>query len=72
MTSPALRLAFPKGCRVRLSAMGKLVARRRKPDRIGTVVGWSWNGQAPRILWDGLRQALSWYRDYVERVDPDA
>mgnify|MGYP001600875265 CR=1 FL=1 len=77
MTEPALRLAFPKGCRVRLTAMGKLVARHKREDRVGTVTGHSRPdqysvGECIYVRWDGLTTPVSWHRDYVERVDPDA
>ena len=63
-----IRLVFPKGCRVRLSAMGHLVARHRRESRVGAVMGYCRDGDALRVLWDGYRAVQEWHRDYVERV----
>ena len=64
-----IRRAFSMGCRVRLSKLGLgLTTLRRQRDRCGTVRGWTRDGEAVMILWDGLMQAQRWYRDYVERV----
>ena len=68
MPSPALRLAFPKGCRVRLTAMGRLLARNRKEERMGEVEGYSLDGEALYVRWDGGGRGAPWHRDYVERV----
>ena len=63
-----IRLVFPKGCRVRLSAMGRLVAHHRRESRVGAVMGYCRDGDALRVLWDGYRAVQEWHRDYVERV----
>ena len=63
-----LRLAFPKGCRVRLPAMGRLVAYHRRESPVGTVMGYCRDGDALRVLWDGDKAIQAWHRDYVERV----
>ena len=70
MTTAAenIRLAFPKGCRVRLTAMGRLVAHHRRESRVGTVTGYCRDGDTPRVLWDGYKAIQAWHRDYVERV----
>jgi hypothetical protein len=63
-----LRLAFPKGCRVRLTTMGLLVAHHRRESRVGTVTGYCRDSEALRVLWDGYRAIQAWHRDFVERV----
>jgi len=63
-----ISLAFPKGCRVRLTAMGRLVAHHRRESRVGTVMGYCRDGDAPWVLWDGYKAIQAWHRDYVERV----
>jgi len=65
-----IRLAFPKGCRVRLTTLGRLVAHHRRESRVGIVTGYCRDGDAPRVLWDGYRAIQSWHRDYVERLTP--
>src|SRR3990167_5542243 len=45
-----IRLVFPKGCRVRLSAMGRLVARHKRESRVGTVTGHCRDAAAPMGL----------------------
>ena len=69
-TSGDLRLAFPRGCRVTLTSMGKLVAHHRHESRVGSVTGYCRDSDALRVLWDGYRVIQSWHRDYVERVIP--
>ena len=64
----ALRLAFPKGCQVRLSAMGKLVARHRRELRSGQVTGYGHDDGTVLVLWTGYGYSQRWHRDYVERV----
>jgi hypothetical protein len=66
-----LRLAFPKGCRVRLSKASLnlgLTTLQRQRDRCGIVRGWSRDGDALMILWDGLWNNQRWHRVFVERV----
>jgi len=65
-----LRLAFPKGCRVQLTAMGRLVAHHRRESRVGAVVGYSRDDDVLRVLWDGYKVIQTWHRDYVERMTP--
>ena len=64
---PDLRLAFPKGCRVRLNTRGRLVIHRREP-RVGTVEGYSRDGTVVYVRWEGTAAKISWHRDFVERV----
>ena len=71
MTDSALRLAFPNGCQVRLTAMGKLVARHKQEDRVGIVTGDCkphQYGEGVYVRWDGKQTPVVWHRDYVERV----
>lgn len=68
MPTSALRLAYPKGCRVRLSAMGKLVARHRLESRVGTATNYGRGDGIVMILWEGVKHPQGWHRDYVERV----
>jgi len=66
---PDIRFAFFKGSRVKLNKLGLgLTTLQRQRDRYGTVVGWTRDDWAVKILWDGLRQVQPWLRDYVERV----
>jgi len=68
-----IRLVFPKGCRVRLSAMGRLVAHHRRESRVGTVTGYSRPGEFGEcvyVRWDGNKTPVAWHRDFVERVTP--
>lgn len=68
MTDSDLRVEFPKGCRVRLSAMGKLVARHRLESRVGTATNHGRGEGIVMVLWEGVKHPQGWHRDYVERV----
>ncbi len=71
MTAPALRLAFPKGCRVKLTEQGRQVARHRQEDRLGTVTGYCRPheyGEGVYVRWDGKKSPVVWHRDYLELV----
>ena len=68
----SIRLAFPKGCRVRLSTMGRLVAHHRRESRVGTVTGYCRDAEALRVMWEGFKAVQEWHRDFVERVGPNA
>ena len=53
---------------MKLTAMGRLVAHHRRESRVGTVMGYCRDGDAPRVLWDGYKAIQAWHRDYVEPV----
>ncbi len=66
----ALRIAFPKGCRVRLSPRGRLGESQRPVGWEGTVVGYGLKDGMLLVLWQGRNVRQAWHRDYVERVTP--
>jgi len=66
----SIRVAFPKGCRVKLTAMGRLVAHHRRESRVGTVTGYCRDAEALRVMWEGFKAVQEWHRDFVERVTP--
>ena len=63
-----IRLAFPKGCQVRLTAMGRLAAHRCRDSRVGTVTGYCRDAEALRVMWEGFKAVQEWHRDFVERA----
>lgn len=62
------RNAFPLDFRVRLSAAGQRVGTRQGAMRLGTVLGYSRDGEFAWVLWDGLRSRQAWHGSYLERA----
>lgn len=56
-----------KGARVKLSEAGRAVVR-RMPNRLGSVVGFSRDGEAYWVVWDHLVTREPWLIDYLEVV----
>ena len=67
-TKTQTRRLWPKGCRVRLSAMGKLVARHRLESRVGTATNHGRGEGIVMVLWEGTKHPQGWHRDFVERM----
>lgn len=55
---------FPLGTRVRLNEVGIGLVR-NEGDRSGRVVGYSRDGEACRVLWDGLQSPQTWERQVL-------
>lgn len=58
---------FPKGSRVRLSALGAYHAS-VDLTRVGAVLGWSRDRRSVRLMWDGSRTGETYSESFLERV----
>lgn len=63
------RAQFPKGSRVKWSVVGLSYVTPARPERHGTVVGWSQDNTCVTVIWDGTKTPGSIHADYLDRIE---